>query len=157
MAMILQRERKFFRPGLVRRAHMVPSGAGEFDVVLHEHAVVKNSFARGARQFSRRIKTRAMKNDVVSLPLARRTRSVHQRRILAIDRRGLPVGIRLALIGVEDCRLVESVEEDAAVAPVLVVAFRGSRLGTFHVDLAIAKSSARMDLSGLWRNRGITD
>src|SRR5215467_11900281 len=77
MIVVLQRQREFFRPKLVRGAHMMPSGPGEFDVVLHEHAIVKNRFARGARQFSGGIKTRAMKNDVVSLPLARRTRSVH--------------------------------------------------------------------------------
>src|SRR5436305_667004 len=100
--MILQRERKFFWPRFVRRAHMVPSRPGKLDVVLHEHAVVKNGFPRGARQFSRRIKTRAMKNDVVSLPLAWPALSVHQRRILAIDRRGLADGIRLALIGIQD-------------------------------------------------------
>src|SRR6266568_2145048 len=112
---------------------MVRGGAGEFDVILYEHAIVKNGFARGTRQLSGRIKTRAMKNDVVSLPLARRARSVHQRRILAIDRRGLPVGIRLALIGIEDLRFVESLQENAAVAAVLVFAFRGRRLGKFDV------------------------
>src|SRR5258708_39586988 len=125
MIVVLQRQRKFIRPWLVRWAHMVPSGASQLDVVLHQHAIVKNGFARGARQFSRRIKTRAMKNDVVSLPLARRPRSVHQRGILPINRRGLPVGIRLALIGIEDLRLVESLQEDAAVAAVLVFSFRG--------------------------------
>lgn len=42
--------------------------AGKLDVVLHEHTVVKDGFARRTRQLSRCIKARAMKNDVISLP-----------------------------------------------------------------------------------------
>src|SRR5438309_3091244 len=125
MAVILEREWEFLRRRLVRRTRAVSRGAGKFDVVLHQHAIVKNGFARGPHQLSRRIKTRAVKNDVVSLPLARRTRRVHQRGILAIDRRGLAVGVRLALIGVEDLRLVESVQENPAVSAVLALALGG--------------------------------
>src|SRR6266550_4654113 len=150
--MILQRERQFLRRRFVQRAFAVRGGAGELDVVLYQHAVVKNGRACGTRQLSCRVKTRTVKNNVVGLPFARRTRGVHQRRILAINRRGLAIGIRLALIGIEDLSLVESLQENAAVAAVLVFAFRGGRLGKFHVQLAIAKRFACLNVPGLWHN-----
>src|SRR5436853_7910194 len=87
--MILQRERQFLRRRFVQRAFAVRGGAGELDVVLYQNAVVKNGRACGTRQLSCRVKTRTVKNNVVGLPFARRTRGVHQRRILAINRRGL--------------------------------------------------------------------
>jgi len=54
-----------------------------------KHAIVKNRFASGAKQLSVFIKTRPVEDDVVGLPLAGRTRSVHQWRVLAIDRASL--------------------------------------------------------------------
>src|SRR5260370_9601066 len=91
-----------------------------------------------------------MKNNVVGLPLPRRARSVHQRGVLAIDRRSLAVGVGLALVGVQDLRLVEPLQKDAAVAAVLAFAFCGDGLGKFPVQLAIAKSPARIEVYRLW-------
>src|SRR5205807_10659544 len=111
MVVVLQRQRQLVGSWFVRRAHMVPGGAGELDVVLHQNAIVKNGFARGARQLSRSVKARAVKNDVVGLPLARGTRSIEQRRILSVGGRGLSVGVGFVLVRVQNLRLVEPVEE----------------------------------------------
>src|SRR6266852_2842870 len=89
-----------------------------------------------------------MKNDVVGLPLARRARRVDLRRELAIDGGGLAVGVGFTFVGVEDLDFVEAVEEDAAVAAVLVRAFGGARLGEFDVQLAIAEGFAGVDVAG---------
>ena len=51
--MILQRQRSFVRAGLVGRALAVGGGAREFDVVLHENAVVEDGDAGGTKQFAR--------------------------------------------------------------------------------------------------------
>ena len=93
-----------------------------------------------------------MKNDVVSLPLARRARRVHQRRVLAIDSRCLSIGVGLALVGVQDLRLIKPLQEDAAVAAILVLSFRRRRLGKLDVQLAIAEWFARVDLARLWHH-----
>src|SRR5258706_1520794 len=122
-----------------------------YDIVFHGPR-----FASGAKQLSVFIKTRPVEDDVVGLPLAGRTRSVHQWRVLAIDRASLAVRIGLALVRVQDLSLVESLQEDAAVSAVLVLALCGKGLGKLHVQLAIAKSFARVDVPRLWHDFEIT-
>src|SRR5713226_709483 len=124
MVMILQRQRQFFWLRFIRRAFAVSRRAAQFHIVLHQCAIVKNGFASGAEQLASLIKTRPVKDDIVSLPLAGRARSVYQRWVLAIDCRSLAVRVSLALVGVQDLRLVETLQEDTAVSAVLAFAFR---------------------------------
>ena len=56
-------------------------------------------------QFSAFVETRTAERDVVRLPFARWSRGVEERRILAVDRRGLPVGIR---VGLDESRICSS-------------------------------------------------
>src|SRR6266704_6249242 len=77
MVMVLQRQRQFFWLRFVRRPLAMSRRAAQFHIVLHEHAVVKNGLARGAKQLSLFIKTRPVKNNVVAMPFAGRARSVH--------------------------------------------------------------------------------
>ena len=60
-------------------------GTGQLDIILHEHAVVERGDASWAEELAGRVKARAVENDVVGLPLRRRTRGVHQGRELAVD------------------------------------------------------------------------
>src|SRR5215472_13362283 len=58
MVVVLERERKLIGPWFVWRTRMVRGRTGEFDVVLHQHAIVKNGFARGTCELSCRVKAR---------------------------------------------------------------------------------------------------
>src|SRR6266699_5157487 len=156
MVMILQRQRQFFWLRFIWWPFAVSRRAAQFHVVLHQYAVVKNGFACRAEQLTVFRKTRTVKNDIVSLPLARRARSVHQRRVLAVDRRGLAVRVSLALVGVQDLRLVEPLQENAAVAAVLAFAFGRRRFRELDVQLAVAEGFARIDVTRLGHNFGIT-
>src|SRR5882762_9772521 len=118
---------------------MMPRRAGEFNVVLHEHAIVEGGDASGPQELSGSVEARAVKDDVVDLPLARRSRGVHLRRKLAVNGRGLAVGIGFTLIRVEHLHLINTVQEDAAVAAILILTLRGIWLGEFNVELAIAE------------------
>jgi hypothetical protein len=51
---------------------VVGSRAGQLNVILHQHAVVRDGHPRGARQLAIFIKMGGVKNDVVGLPLSRR-------------------------------------------------------------------------------------
>ena len=150
--MVLEGEREFVRTCGVRRADVMPGGTGEFDVVLREDAVVEDGDVRGASEFAGCVKARAMPDDVVGLPLAWGARSVYQRRILAIYRRYLAVGVSLAAVGIENLNFVKAHEEDAAVAAVLVFALGRIRLTKFDMELAIAKTVFGADVAGLGRD-----
>ena len=104
--MILQRERQFFRCGRVRRPRVMRGRSGQLDIVLHQRSIVKNRYARRATQFSAGIESRTVKNNIVSLPLPRRPRRIHQWWILSVDGCGLTVGVGLALVGIEHLNFV---------------------------------------------------
>ena len=65
MVVVLQCEREFFRAGGVWRAHLMAGGAGQLDVVLDQHAVVKRGDVRGPQEFAGGVETRVMEDDVV--------------------------------------------------------------------------------------------
>ena len=66
---------------------------GKLDIVLDENAVMEDGDTGGAQQFAAGIETRAVEDDVVGLPLARRARGVHEWRILAVNGASLAVGV----------------------------------------------------------------
>src|SRR5215472_11951321 len=143
IAVVLQSKGKSLRSCFVGWAFAMGGGAGKLYVVLHEHTVVKDGHARGTRQLSCGVKARAVENDVVALPLARRKRGVDQRRILAVDRGSLAVGIRFVLKRIQYLNFIEPVQENAAVPALLALAFWRHGLRKFHVQLAIADRLAR--------------
>jgi hypothetical protein len=60
----------------------------------------------------------------------------------------LTVGVGFVFVRVEDLHFVEAVEEDAAVATVLILALRGLRLGEFNVKLAVAEGFFGVQVAG---------
>src|ERR1039457_7040412 len=94
-------------------------------------------------------KSRAMKDDVVSLPLRRWARSVHLRRILPVHSGRLAVSVSLVLVRVEHLNLVEAQQKNAAVASLLALSLARGRLRKLHVQLAISERIARGDVAGL--------
>src|SRR5882762_2535334 len=108
---------------------------------------MKGGDASGPQELSGSVEARAVKDDVVDLPLARRSRGVHLRRKLAVNGRGLAVGIGFTLIRVEHLHLINTVQEDAAVAAILILTLRGIWLGEFNVELAIAEGVLGVELT----------
>src|SRR2546430_17530361 len=152
MVVVLEREGEFVRTCGVRRADVVSGGTGEFDVVLREDAVVEDGNMRRASEFAGCIEARAMPDDVVGLPLARSASSVYQRRILAVNRGDLAVGVSLAVVRIKNLNFVKAHQEDAAVAAVLVFALGRIGLTKFDVELAIAKTVLGADVASLGRD-----
>src|SRR5882762_7185651 len=108
---------------------------------------MKGGDASRPQELSGSVEARAAKNDVVDLPLARRARGVHLRRKLPVNGRGLAVGVSLALVRVEHLHLVNTVQKDAAVTAILILAFRGIWLCKFDVKLAIAEGVFGVELT----------
>src|SRR5258706_8020317 len=149
MIVILQRQRQFFWRWSVWRADVMAGWPGEFDVVLGEDAVVKDGDVRGASDFAIGIETRAVPDDVVGLPLAWSARGVDQRRILAVDRGGLAIGVSLTVVGIEHLNLVCPLLLEKKNAAVLIFTFRRIGLGEFHMQLAVAERVLGADVASL--------
>src|SRR4051812_28276521 len=113
-------------------------GAGQNGVVLYENTVVHDRHARGRRDPARGVESRAMKDDVVGLPLAGRPARVHERRVLPVDRRGVAVSVRDIVIRVEYLNLVSAHQKHAAVAALLPIALWRRRRAPLDVKLYVA-------------------
>src|SRR3954469_10457349 len=100
--MVLQGKRQLRSMWFVGRAYAVRGGPGEFHVVLYQHAVVQDRRSCRANQLAVARKARSVEDNVVSLPLSRRSRRIHQRWVLSVNRRRLPVGIGPVLIRIEN-------------------------------------------------------
>src|SRR5258706_1058844 len=146
MAVVLQAERQFLGVRFVGRALAVSCRPAWLDVVLHEHAVVQHCYASGAEELSIFVEARAVKNDVVALPLAGRASSVNKRWILPVHGRGLAVSVGFVFVGIEHLNFIQAHQENAAVATFLAFAFGPDRFGKFDVQLAIAKTFTRVDV-----------
>src|SRR3954463_5812099 len=94
-------------------------------------------------------KSRPVEDDVVGLPLSRRTRRIHQRRILSVHRARLPIGISLVLVGIEHLDFVSAHQKHAAVAALLAFSVGRSWLGELYVQLTIPEGIARGDIARL--------
>src|SRR5438034_10141120 len=108
-------------PRLIRRR------PDKLEVVLDQYAIQKHGHARWTVEGAVRLEVRPMEDDVIRLPLARRPGGVDERRVLAVDRTGLPVGIGVVLIGIEDLELVPPHQKDPAVATLLTFALHDRR------------------------------
>ena len=117
------------------------------DVVLDQRAVVQHRESRGADDLPCRVKSRTMENNVVALPLAGRPARIDQGRILAVDRRGLPVRVGFALIGVKYLDSIEAHQVNPTIAAVLISAVRRVGSGPLDVELAVAKGLLGFDVA----------
>jgi len=149
---VLQRQRQLLGSWLVWGSYSMSGRACEFHIVLREDAIVKNRETRRARDLSRRIETRSVKNNVVRLPLARWQRSIHLRRILSIDRGSLAVRVGPILVGIENLYFVKPHQENAAVPAFLAFSVGRSGFAKFHVKLAIAECFFAVDRTGVGNN-----
>src|SRR5262249_49825833 len=70
---------------------------------------------------------------------------VEERGILAINRPGLSVGVRLGLVRIEDLDLKLAHQKYAAIAAVLTLAPRGVRRCPFDVELDVAELLLGLD------------
>ena len=118
-------------------------GAQNLFVVLHQHAVVNHSHESRSKQLLS-FKTRRFKNNVVSLPFPRPARRVDQRRILAVNRRRLAIGIREIFKRIQHLHLILAHQHDAAVAPVLARALHHRRCRPFHMQLHVPELLTRV-------------
>src|SRR3954469_20561415 len=94
-------------------------------------------------------KSRPVKDDVVGLPLSRRTRRIHQRRVLYVHRARLPIGISFVLVGIEHLDFVGAHQKHPAVAALLAFSVGRSWLGELNVQLAIAEGITRRYIARL--------
>lgn len=150
--MVLESQR-----GLVRARYVggdIPDGGAalDFHVVLHEDAILEDGDARRLKQFARCVEVRSVEDDVVSLPLARRARCVHERRILAIDGGGLAISVSFVLVRIEDLNFVNSHQEHTAIASFLAFPFWRNWLIKLDVQLAIAEWLLCVDVAGFSHN-----
>ena len=114
--------------------------------VLDQHAVLERGDPRGLQQLARPGRSAApRKTTSYALPLAGRAASVHERRVLPVERARLAVRVGRALVRVEHLQLVDVHEEDAAVAAVLVGPDRRARRRPLDVQLAVAERPRGLD------------
>src|ERR1043166_7494917 len=93
MTVILQRERQPVGVRLVGGPLLVAGGAGERDVVLHQHAVMEDGHPRRAQELALAVEAGPVEDDVVGLPLPRWPARVDERGILPVHRGRLAVGV----------------------------------------------------------------
>jgi hypothetical protein len=118
-------------------------------MILDHYAILKNRDVRRNLEFSIP-EPRGIKDDVVVLPLAGFARSVHERRVLAVNRSGLPIGIDQVPAALEYLQFVNSEEEDSAIPLPLVAGPEGRGGPPLDVQLDVAVLFARIDITTLW-------
>ena len=148
MCVVLQRDREAVGVRGVRRPSLVCRRPGQRDMIVHQNAVVQDGHRRRPDELAVRAEARRSESDVETLPCARRTRGVHQRRELSIDRRGLPIGVGPIPVGIEHLHLVEPHQKHAAVATILPLSARRARARPFHMELHVPESLSRLDSAG---------
>ena len=138
--MVLESDWQFLGVSAVRGALEPAGGAGQFDVVLDEDAVVEGRDACGREQTAVGIKPGRGPDDIIGLPLTGGPRGVHERWVLDVDRAGGAIGIGLVFVGIEHLDFVAgAAEKNAAVAAALAFALSRSGSGPFDMELAIAE------------------
>ena len=92
--MVLEGERPFRRMGRERTAAAVSRLTFHFPVVLHKHAIEKDSDGAGMGEL-RALPDGLVEHNVIDLPLSRLALRVDERRILGVHRSRLAVGVVL--------------------------------------------------------------
>src|SRR5256885_2108416 len=91
-----------------------------------------------------------MENDVIRLPLARWPSRVDERRVLAVNGAGLPVGIGVVLVRIEHLEFVDPHQEDATIPALLPFALGRRWCGPLDVQLHVAESTTRDQHPRAW-------
>ena len=94
------------------------------------------------------IEYRGAVDDVIDVPLPRRTHRIGQRNDLLVDAARLAVRIRLVVIAVEDLDLILVLQENAAVPPALALPGNAHRDAPFKMQLETAELFFRPDVAG---------
>ena len=97
---------------------------------------------------------RSLDNEVVSLPLARRTRGVHHWHVLTVHRARLTVGIGAIAVRVQHLEFVDPREEDAAIPPRLALGLGHVGDVELDVELDTAELAGGPDRPGTRRAAG---
>jgi len=148
IAVVLERNGLLFGMRTIGNAFEPTGGTSELDIILHEDTIVKNCNAGGRPEIVQVAEAGGGVNDIVGLPLARRERGIHKRRILAIDGSSGTIGVGGALIRIENLDFVAvEAEEDTTIAAALAFAVGGSRRGPLDVELAIAEILKRANVA----------
>src|SRR6516165_8540745 len=125
---------------LVRRSLEPTRRPGQFNMVLHQYAVQKDSDANWRQHLSRSVEPGCGVNDVVGLPGPGRSSGVDQRRVLAVNRTRASIGVSLTLKRIQNLDFIAiHAKENSTVSPTLSLTMRGSWSCPFHVELAVTK------------------
>src|SRR3954471_1766702 len=106
--------------------------------MLHKNAVPEHRDIRGGDDHVV-VELWRFEDDVVGLPFTWLACHVHEWWVLAVNRRGLAIGVGHVLVRIQHLHLVAVHESDAAVAAILAEPASGSRRGEFDVQLNVAK------------------
>ena len=130
------------------RVWACPAGAaGKLDIVLDLDAIVDDGEFGAAGDFAFFVKERAVKGDVVGLPLARFTAGIHERLGTAVESATLAVRIGDVFIAIEHLDFELSHQKDPAVAAALARALDLERSGEFNVESAGTKFFFTLDVT----------
>ena len=133
---------------VVHAAADAVGAANQLRPVLDHHPVEQDGDAGFLHHSFVDIPAWRFKDDVISLPFARRPGGVDERRHLPVNRPRLTVGVGLVLVGIHDLDLVHIVDQNAAVAPGLTVQAAGRiRLGKLHMQLEIRPLALGADIA----------
>ena len=77
----------------------------DLSVVLDQYPILQDGDNPRFQHFAGGVEARGMVDDVVNLPLARFAAGVDERGVLAVNRAGLAVVIRLIVVGIENLYL----------------------------------------------------
>src|SRR5207247_11057176 len=138
------------KTGEMRFIGNVPEPAREapgLEIVRKQDGMVKDRNPPGLQQKPVRIESRSPEKNVVGFPLTRRTADVHQRGILAVNRRGLTIWIGVVLVGIKHLNFIQPHQINTAIASPLPFALYRKRSGPLHVKLDISKRAASIDIS----------
>ena len=146
--MILQGARARFRKFLfVVGQNFVTRRSENGLMIVNQDAVLKDGDVGGPDQFMILIPTRALKDDIVALPITGDFANVNQGQCLAINRSALAVGVGRVIIAIKHLDFEYSVKENAAVATFLTVTDDVCRFRPFDVQLKIAEFFLGVDIA----------
>ena len=145
--MILQLDRTLSMETVFRQPY-VRCMTGDHRIVLDHHAIVDD------RNPGRR-KNRAIvaepgrgEQDVVFIPFTRRTHHIFERRGLLVNASRLAIGISAVVIIIQHLQLVTALQENATVAPCLVLSGNVGRDQPFDMELEILEGLFRLYIPG---------
>src|SRR6056297_2125797 len=133
---------------MVFRNSDVYSWAAHFNIVLHQHSVMKNSYTWWCKIIAFIVEAWSGVNNVVSLPLARFFAGIYKRCMLFVHTAGLAVSVSAVVVIVEHLHFVTSLQENSAVAAPLAFANYFRRSTPLNVKLNIFENTFCFNRTG---------